>query len=135
MHDNNYGLTLFTCLKQMELLPAVNIVSTAPKLPCPGHQNNEQFENTRRAAVSLLIDTKLQYTEQSSYRERLLVRLLQTTAALVKSVALKALAIATATATGQQWATKTLDTAFSAALHFKTQCSITKKKSKDPNIF
>jgi hypothetical protein len=83
-------------------------VSSAPELPCAEHQNDEQFENTLRAAVSLLIDTKFQYTGKSSFRERLLVRLLQTTVALVKSVALKTLA----TATGQQWATKTLDTTF-----------------------
>ena len=76
---------------------------SVPELPCA-----EQFENTVRAAVCLLIDTKLQCTEQSSYRERLLVRLLQTTVAIVKSVALKAVA----TATGQQWATETLDMAF-----------------------
>jgi len=88
----------------------VSSVSTASELPCAQHQNDEQFEITLRAAVSLLIDTKFQYAEQSSFRERLLVRLLQTTMAVVKSVALKPLA--TATATCQQWATKTLDTAF-----------------------
>jgi hypothetical protein len=89
-------------------VPPLDSVNTAPELPCAEHQNDEQFENTLRAAVSLLINTKFQHTEQSSFLERLLVRLLQTTMALVKSVALKVLA----TATGQQWATKTLDTAF-----------------------
>jgi len=67
----------------------VNSANTAPQVPGAEHQNEEQFQNTLRAAVSILIDTKFQYTEQSPFRERLLVRLLQTTAALVKSVALK----------------------------------------------
>ena len=110
----------------------MNSVNTAPEVPCAQHQNDEQFENTLRAAVSLLIDTTFQYPEQSPFRERLLVKLLQTTVALVKSVALKTLA----TATGRPaLGNEDLGYGVSAALHFQTQCSITKKNSKDQNIF
>jgi len=97
MHDMNntynyrYGLTFLHASNRTNsarVLP-VDSVNTAPQVPGAEHQNDEQFENTLQAAVSILIDTKFQYAEQSPFRERLLVRLLQTAVALVKSVALK----------------------------------------------
>jgi hypothetical protein len=124
MHDmNNTNIVVVYSITNSARVPPLDSVNTAPELPYAEHQNGEQFENTPRAAVSLLIDTKFQYTERSSFRKRLLVRLLQTTMALVKSVALKV----SATAVGNE----DLGYGVSAALHFNTQCSITKKNWKD----
>ena len=126
------------------------------ELPCAEHQDDEKFENTLRAAVSLLLDTKFPYcsiqsfltarykvsllldtklqdAEQSSFRERLLVRLLPTSNHNGTSHVgcLEGFSNSNRPAVGNE----DLGYGVSAALHFNTQCSITKKNGKDQNIF